>query len=70
MMFVCLYKSTHSGVWNVPFISTAILFKGEWLQKNSNDLPQYHSEVYDPDMALCDWMRNKVRAIIVAILIL
>ena len=54
------YTLLFSGVWNVPLISVAILFNGDWLQRNSDNLPQYHSREYDPDMAFCQWMRDNV----------
>ena len=57
---ILVFFFSFSGVWNVPYISSAILFKGEWLKKLSDGLPRYHSDVYDPDMALCEWMRNNV----------
>lgn len=53
-----IVKRSIIGVWNVPLISVAILFNGDWLQRNSDNLPQYHSREYDPDMAFCQWMRD------------
>ena len=47
-----------SSVWNVPFISVAILFQGDWLK--NNNLPQYNSQEYDSDMTFCMWMRDQV----------
>ena len=55
------------GIWNVPFIGTAILFQGEWLIKRSTDakgLPSFASAEYEPDMAFCQWMRNNVSCIV------
>ena len=54
------HTRTHSGVWNVPFISSAILFSGTWLQAHRYDLPTFTSEQWDPDMAFAAWMREKV----------
>ena len=47
------------GVWNVPFISSAILFSGTWLRAHRHDLPTFTSEQWDPDMAFAAWMREK-----------
>ena len=54
------HTRTHSGIWNVPFISSAILFSGTWLQAHRYDLPTFTSEQWDPDMAFAAWMREKV----------
>ena len=52
-----------SGVWNVPFISAAVLMSGRWLAglKEKGDLPSWWSDELDADMAFCEWMREKVR---------
>ena len=47
------------GVWNVPFISSVILFTGKWLQ-GLDYLPSYHSAEIDADMAFSLWMRDNV----------
>lgn len=47
----------HRGVWNAPYISGAVLFKGEWL---AGHFPNFHSDYFDPDMAWCEWMRDQV----------
>ena len=44
----------------MPFINQAILMSGKWLQKIAHDLPSWHSEVLDTDMAFAAWMREKV----------
>ena len=51
-----------SGIWNVPFINTAILFKGEWLQTRGGQggLPSFSSQEFEQDMAFCKWMRDHV----------
>ena len=58
MLCLLLYR----GVWNVPLIFSAILFKGAWLKNLSNDLPQYHSKNpnFDSDKNFGKWMRDKV----------
>ena len=48
------------GVWNVPFISQAVLLSGRWLRETAHDLPSWESQVLDTDMALAAWMREKV----------
>ena len=59
--YVILHHThTHSGVWNVPFISSAILFSGTWLRAHRYDLPTFTSEQWEPDMAFAAWMREKV----------
>ena len=50
----------YRGVWNVPYISVAILMSGKWLQKLGSDLPTYSNVDLDPDMALPHWMRMNV----------
>ena len=52
----------YSGVWNVPFISSAVLIQGQWLLElwKRQDMPQYHSHIYESDMAFCQWMRDRV----------
>jgi len=49
-----------SGVWNVPHISSAVLFSGTWLRAHRQNLPNYASEEWEPDMAFAAWMREKV----------
>ena len=51
--------SLHRGVWNVPFITSAILFSGDWL-KQLRDLPNYSISELDPEMSFALWMREKV----------
>lgn len=61
MIFICL--SYPSGTWNVPYISIAVLFEGEWLRERSSDakgLPSFTSTEYEPDMTFCKWMRDNV----------
>ena len=53
--FCC--NSSSSGVWNAPYVGEAVLFNGEWL---TNNVPNYHSDSYDPDMTWCQWMRDNV----------
>ena len=60
MFIIC--SLLYSGVWNVPFISVAILFRGDWLK--NNNLPQYNSQEYDPDMTFCMWMRDQVGGVL------
>ena len=52
--------SPYSGVWNVPFINSAVLIKGAWLKARGTNLPSFTSSVWDPDLAFCAWMRDKV----------
>ena len=48
------------GVWNVPFITAAVLICGKLLTQLKDDLPSYHNEEFDPDMAFAAWMRERV----------
>lgn len=47
----------HRGIWNAPYVSQAVLLNGAWLLDHS---PSYESTSFDPDMAWCQWMRDKV----------
>lgn len=52
-----IIENKRRGVWNVPYISSAILMSGQWLQELGNGLPSYASVDLDPDMAFALWMR-------------
>ncbi|CEF71662.1 Procollagen lysyl hydroxylase [Strongyloides ratti] len=45
------------GVWNVPFISSAILIKKNYLNKISKAFSGYKN--LDPDMSFCAYLRDK-----------
>uniref|UniRef100_A0A0N4Z9N2 procollagen-lysine 5-dioxygenase n=1 Tax=Parastrongyloides trichosuri TaxID=131310 RepID=A0A0N4Z9N2_PARTI len=45
------------GVWNVPFISSAILIKGNYIKKILKAFHVYKQ--YDPDMSFCAHLRDK-----------
>lgn len=47
------------GVWNVPFISQAVLMAGSWLRRTAHDLPSWASDVFDTNMAFAAWMRQR-----------
>ncbi len=49
-----------SGVWNVAFISVAVLMSGQWLAGLQRDSPSWWSKELDADMAFCEWMRERV----------
>ena len=55
-----LSLSNDRGVWNVPFITAAILISGKLLTQLKDDFPSYGSEEFDPDMAFAAWMRERV----------
>ena len=48
-----------SGVWNVAFVSAAVLLKGAWLS-GQGEPPLFYSEDFDSDMTFAAWMREKV----------
>ena len=48
------------GVWNVPFVSVAMLISGKLLTQLKDDLPSYEGEAFDPDMTFAAWMRERV----------
>lgn len=48
------------GVWNVPYVSAAILFSGMWLRQLHDNLPFYYDDDYDSDIAFAQWMRKNV----------
>lgn len=50
----------HRGVWNVPFVSSVLLFAGKWLQELGEDLPLYNMPELDCEMSLAMWMRQNV----------
>ncbi len=54
-----------SGVWNVAFISVAVLMSGQWLAGLQQDPPSWRSKELDADMALCEWMRERVSTVCV-----
>ncbi len=47
------------GVWNVPFVTSAILMSGEWI-RGLSELPKYGHVEIDSDMAFSLWMRQNV----------
>ena len=48
------------GVWNIPFVTAAMLISGKLLTQLKDDLPSYESDELDPDMAFAEWMRERV----------
>ena len=48
------------GVWNIPFVTGAMLISGKLLTQLKDDLPSYESDELDPDMAFAEWMRERV----------
>ena len=50
------------GVWNAPFINSAMLVQGSWLRKllQRQQVPQFYSDSFEPDMTFCEWMRKNV----------
>lgn len=46
------------GVWNVAFVSAAVLLKGAWL-RGQGEPPLFYSEDFDSDMTFAAWMREK-----------
>ena len=48
------------GVWNIPFVTAAMLISGKLLTQLRDDLPSYESDELDPDMAFAEWMRERV----------
>lgn len=57
---ICNYLFTCRGVWNVPYMTAAMLISGEWLRGFNGSFPVYQSEDLDPDMTFCRWMRDNV----------
>lgn len=55
-----IYVFTCRSVWNVPYITSAVLMSGDWLRGLEGDLPSYSSLDIDPDMAFPQWMRTNV----------
>ncbi|KAF4533520.1 hypothetical protein B566_EDAN001005 [Ephemera danica] len=51
-------QQKHQGVWNVPYVSSSYLVRGDVL-KNDELRPSYTSSKVDPDMAFCEALRNK-----------
>uniref|UniRef100_A0A8C6UVK9 Procollagen-lysine,2-oxoglutarate 5-dioxygenase 1 n=1 Tax=Neogobius melanostomus TaxID=47308 RepID=A0A8C6UVK9_9GOBI len=47
------------GVWNVPYVSSVYLMRGSLLRSELQDIALYNSQSLDPDMALCDNIRNQ-----------
>uniref|UniRef100_A0A0N5BDE9 procollagen-lysine 5-dioxygenase n=1 Tax=Strongyloides papillosus TaxID=174720 RepID=A0A0N5BDE9_STREA len=45
------------GVWNVPYISSVMLIKGNYLKKIKNAFNKYRS--IDPDMSFCAYLREQ-----------
>ena len=61
-LFLSLFTSpvNYRGVWNVPFITAAMLISGKLLTQLKDDLPSYASDELEPDMAFAAWMRERV----------
>ncbi|XP_064461104.1 procollagen-lysine,2-oxoglutarate 5-dioxygenase 1-like isoform X2 [Ornithodoros turicata] len=56
--YVEIVKGQRTGLWNVPFISTAYLINATLL-KSKEKFPSYISGLLDPDMAFCKNLRSK-----------
>ena len=54
--YMDIINGVKRGIWNVPCVSSAILFKAEILPKLKN---AWHSRQYDADVAFCSSMRTK-----------
>ena len=46
------------GLWNVPYIAHVYLMKGSVVRRHA---PRFDDANLDSDMALCQFLRNKVR---------
>lgn len=57
--YVDIVQGRRLGVWNVPYVSSVYLIKGSLLRSELQDKDLYSSESLDPDMALCDKVRNQ-----------
>lgn len=51
---------SHSGVWNVPYISNIYLMKGSALRTELQQTDLFHYSKLDPDMAFCANIRQQV----------
>ena len=52
-----IVKNEKQGIWNAPFISSAILFSSDRLKKLRN---AWKHDTFDPDIAVANVMREKV----------
>lgn len=52
--YMDIVKGNLKGIWNVPYITNAVLAKASVLPKFSYDHPEF-----DPDMALCFHLRQQ-----------
>uniref|UniRef100_A0A8C6UVD4 Procollagen-lysine,2-oxoglutarate 5-dioxygenase 1 n=1 Tax=Neogobius melanostomus TaxID=47308 RepID=A0A8C6UVD4_9GOBI len=59
--YVDIVQGRRQGVWNVPYVSSVYLMRGSLLRSELQDIALYNSQSLDPDMALCDNIRNQVR---------
>lgn len=51
--YIDIVKGTLKGMWNVPYVSSCFIIK-----KSKFKYMQYDHESFDPDMALCEGLRN------------
>lgn len=57
--YVDIVQGRRLGVWNVPYVSSVYLVKGGLLRSELQEKTLYSSHNLDPDMALCDHIRNQ-----------
>lgn len=57
--YVDIVQGRRQGVWNVPYVSSVYLIRGSLLRSELQDKTLYESHNLDPDMALCDNVRNQ-----------
>lgn len=57
--YVDIVQGRRQGVWNVPYVSSVYLMKASLLRSELRDIALYSAHSLDPDMALCDNVRNK-----------
>lgn len=55
-----LLEGARVGLWNVPFIASPLLIKGDLVKNIVSSRPFHYSKELDPDMSFALYARHKV----------
>ncbi|KHJ92978.1 hypothetical protein OESDEN_07118 [Oesophagostomum dentatum] len=54
--YLAIVQQKRKGIWNVPFITTAMLINKEKMKEMKT--PYFYDKTLDPDMSFCKWARD------------
>ncbi|KIH52634.1 hypothetical protein ANCDUO_17261, partial [Ancylostoma duodenale] len=56
--YLAIVQRKRIGIWNVPFVTTALLFNKEKMKEMKT--PFFYDKNLDVDMSFCKWARDNV----------